>query len=84
MAMQTVAFCDKCGRGYCLVNEDTGPHGCMDSRCWGQIRMLAEPEDGTSDADSARTRRLKTLAEQSSYVRPYHKLPAPGGSRHEP
>lgn len=71
--MQTVAFCDECGRGYILVNEDTAPHGCMDGRCQGQIRMLTTPEDGTDDDSSARSRRLSALAASDTYVRPFTK-----------
>jgi len=68
--METVAFCDKCGRGYCYVNEDKGPHGCMDVRCFGQIRMLASPEDGNDDYDSDRARRL-AKNKTPGYTRPY-------------
>ena len=78
--METVAFCDKCGRGYCYVNEENGPHGCMDGRCWGHIRMLTVPEPSTDDDECARRRRLDTFAVQSSYVRGPHVMgtAAPG------
>ena len=78
--METVAFCETCGRGSCWVDEDSGPHVCMDSRCGGLMLMLALPEPGTADDDEARWRRLQNVKAHQSYVRPYHR-PAPPEAR---
>jgi hypothetical protein len=60
--MQTVAACDKCGRGYCWVSDETRAFKCMDSRCGGRIQMLAHPESMDDDKATRKQRLLRMQA----------------------
>ena len=66
--MNTVAACDRCGRGYCYIANEANPPTCLDGNCRGQIRMLAATE-GMKDGAWFRNRRLERMRDETGYLR---------------
>lgn len=60
MTMQTVAACDRCGRGYSYIHHDGVE--CI-ARDGGRVWYLPQFEDGILDDNWTRCRRQKIVSE---------------------